>query len=393
MAVVEIKQVSGEEYVDIAVRVAGYAFGPSPPGANRAEWEEEAKAFDNATHFAVLEDGKAVTIVSSTPMRQNVRGALFPAGGVWGVASDPQVRRKGYVRRALTRLFEAMRDDGMPLSVLYPFRESFYDRLGYATFPQSRMVTIAASALVPLLTWNLPGSVELLQIADGYDRFRAYLERQQRRIHGMGLFVPGSASLVQKQNKFWLLVATVDGEEVGMMTYRIVDQNQGRNLVTRSFYPADSRGRYLLLEWMARHSDQVRDIEIRLPPSVQPETWLPDLNVTFSSGYQAMGRIIDIRRLDGMPVGSGQFAARITDAYCRWNEGAYAFTATDSGLHITPADTVDCDLTIQGLTALVYGTHDPGDFELRGWGNPSTAVQATMRKLFSAQSPYIHEVF
>jgi predicted acetyltransferase len=301
------------------------------------------------------------------------------------------VRRKGYVRQGFTRLFEALHDDGMPLSTLYPFRESFYDRLGYVTFPQPRMATIDSSALLPLMKWNLQGTFELLTIADGYDRYRAFLERQQQQIHGMGLFGPGLAAAIRKANRSWLLVAEVDGEEVGMMTYRI--EGQGKNLVSRAFFPVDTRGRYLLLEWMARHADQVKDIELKLPPSMQPETWLPDLNVKISAGYPPMGRVIDVRGLEGMQTGNARFTARITDVHCPWNAGTFAFESTEGVLHITATTEAECNLTIQGLTALVYGAHGPADFTLRGWGDPSPAVQARMRTLFPAMLPYLHEVF
>jgi hypothetical protein len=54
---------------------------------------------------------------------------------------------------------------------------------------------------------------------------------------------------------------------------------------------------------------------------------------------------------------------------------------------------VDCELTIQGLTALVLGTHDPQDFHLRGWGNPRPEIQAVMRAMFSQRMPFLHEIF
>jgi hypothetical protein len=53
----------------------------------------------------------------------------------------------------------------------------------------------------------------------------------------------------------------------------------------------------------------------------------------------------------------------------------------------------DCELSIQGLSALVYGTQDPGDFAVRGWGDPSPEVQAAMRTLFPPATPHLHELF
>jgi len=61
---------------------------------------------------------------------------------------------------------------------------------------------------------------------------------------------------------------------------------------------------------------------------------------------------------------------------------------------VTPTSaTPDCALTIQGLSALVYGTHDPGMFPFLGWGDAGPEAQAAMRAVFPALLPYMHEEF
>ena len=42
-------------------------------------------------------------------MIQNVRGKLFDANGVWGVATAPAARRNGYCRQAMAALLAAGR--------------------------------------------------------------------------------------------------------------------------------------------------------------------------------------------------------------------------------------------------------------------------------------------
>jgi predicted acetyltransferase len=131
-----------------------------------------------------------------------------------------------------------------------------------------------------------------------------------------------------------------------------------------------------------------------LPPYEQPETWLSDLDVKVEYQVHApMGRVLDVAKLNGMQVGAGSFSAHISDPLCPWNEGIWEFSSMDSTLQVEAHATPDCNLTIQALTALVYGTHEPGDFAIRGWGNPSSTVQARMRALFPAITPYLHEYF
>ena len=78
---------------------------------------------------------------------------------------------------------------------------------------------------------------------------------------------------------------------------------------------------------------------------------------------------------------------------CPWNKATWQFETVDGLLRVTAADRAGCDLSIQALAALVYGTHDPGDFAIRGWGNPAAKLQAAMRAIFPPMLPHIHESF
>lgn len=77
-------------------------------------------------------------------MKQNVRGLIdlddnltvsgkiFSMGGLAGVATLPEARRKGAVKQMISYYFDWMKDNDHPVSTLYPFKESFYEKVGYA---------------------------------------------------------------------------------------------------------------------------------------------------------------------------------------------------------------------------------------------------------------------
>jgi predicted acetyltransferase len=345
--------------------------------------------------FALFEDETAVATVVGSPMTQQVRGEVYDTSAIWGVTTHPTARRKGYCRRLMARLLATQRDEGQPLSCLYPFRASFYERLGYVTFPLPGKATFAPSALRSLLEKDLGGQVELMLIADGYDTYRDYLHRLQGRTHGMGVFVRGEKERVQKENRSWLALASVDGELVGLMLYCLEGEQVTQfTLRAQRFYYDTSQARYLLLQWIARHVDQAGQVELWLPPFEQPETWLADIQVSTESLVRApMGRVVDVGSIGGMETGPGRFAARVSDPLCPWNTDVWQFQTVDGRLQVRPVRQADCDLTIQALAALIYGTHDPADFVFRGWGDPSSAVQATMRTMFPPRVPYLHEYF
>jgi predicted acetyltransferase len=277
---------------------------------------------------------------------------------------------------------------------LYPFRESFYERLGYVTFPLQKKAKLVPSRLVPLLQKELDGEVELMLIGDGYEVYREYLLNLQRRTHGMGIF-EYERNVEAQRNNFWLALAKVEGEPAGLMLYSLKGEEQaGFELRAIRFYYDTSVAKYLLLSWIARHTDQASHAEIWLPPFELPETWLADIEVTTETLTRApMGRVLDVAKIGGLQTGPGRFSARIIDSLCPWNEGLWQLQTVEGVLQVGPTERADCELAIQALTALIYGTHDPRDFAVRGWGDPSPGVQETMRTMFPPKLPYLHEFF
>jgi predicted acetyltransferase len=389
-----IRRVEGEEKLEIKYPLGSYAFNPSPPLPDEEEWKDVVRRRQGVTCLAAFEGDRAVATVAYTAMTQNVRGALLGMGGVWGVSTHPAARRKGYSRRLMVRLWEAMRASDKPLSCLRPFRESFYERLGYVTLPQIRKVHFAPGALAPLLKVDVPGEVEWMLSGDGYERYRAYLRQMQQRRHGMAMFDAGDVVSAQR-NPLWLALAQVDGETAGLMLYNLRGERETEfNLRALRFYYRTSRARYLLLQWIARHIDQANRVDMWLPPYELPETWWADLDVRPEApGFTPMGRVVDVAGIGGLRTGPGRLDVRVHDPLCPWNEGAWRLETVDGRLQVGPGQGASCALTIQGLSALVYGTHDPGDFVVRGWGDPSPETEAVMRQMFPPMRAYLHEVF
>ena len=398
MTDITIRQIKGEEMLEVKYPLGTYAFSSSPPLPDKEEWKERVRHRQGVTCLAAFEDKVAVATVAYTAMRQNARGALLGMGGVWGVSTHPAARRKGYSRQLMMRLLEAMHSSGKALSGLYPFRESFYERLGYVTLPQIRKARFAPLTLAPLLKMDLGGEVELTLIGDGYETYVDYLRQMQQHTHGMATFDIGDRHSAQR-NRFWMAVARVDGKTVGLMLYDLKGEKETEfKLRAMRFYYCSSQGRYLLLQWIARHIDQANRVELWLPPFELPETWLADMDVTVETAYfTPMGRVVDVAQIGGMHTGPGCFSTRVTDPLCPWNEGIWRFETLDGVLQVHPVTSVegatDCTLSIQALTALIYGTHDPDDFIFRNWGNPSTQLQTTMRVMFPRMLPHMHEIF
>ncbi len=391
---VTIRQLQGEEMFEALYALNSYSLHPSPPLQNKDEWMAVVKEREGISCFAVCEDEIPVSVGVSRPMTQNMRGKLFPASGVWGVSTMPAGRRKGYCRQVMASLLTKDRESGKVFSNLYPFRESFYERMGYVTFPLTKIARITTQSLSPLFPQDLGGEIKIQYIGEAYDTYREYLAEMRQQRHGVAFFDHGDRARAN-QNMQWVALAEFAGKIEGLMLYNIQGEEVTKyNFVASRFYYQTSRARYLLLNWIARHVDQADRAEIWLTDDEYPETWLADLQVKIESPVRAaMSRVLDIENISGMVVGDGSFKARITDPLCPWNEGCWLFNSAHGTLEVSKISSADCELTIQGLSALAAGTLDPQDIPLRGWGSSDSRLQSIQRAMFSRMRPYIHEYF
>jgi predicted acetyltransferase len=394
MANITIRKLEKDEVGEVLYPLAAYAFQASPPLSDKSQFMEFMHQHVKDTCIALFENGKPASAAVSSPMTQQVRGKIFQTSGIWGVATDPTFRRKGYSRKTIQHLLSENYLDGDIFSTLYPFKESFYQRLGYISFPTPRTATFTPADLVPLLKQNLDGRVERVLVGEGFSTYLEFLGKLQKKIHGFSSFSdPDWFSA--RSNRRWLAIAKSGEETIGVMMYSLEGEEDHPFILRGSrFYFINSQGKYLLLEWIARHADQVGKADILLPSFEQPETWFADLRMrTTSSEMTPMGRIVNISGLGGMVVGPGRFSVKIVDSICPWNEGIWSFDSKEGILSINPSEHWNCELTIQAVTALVYGTHDPGDFSFRNWGQLSDELIDTIQSMFPPKRPYLHEQF
>jgi predicted acetyltransferase len=390
----KIRSIQGDEMYNALYTLNSYSLAASPPFRSREDWDAIVRQRQGMNCHALFEDDNPVSIAVSTPMKQNMRGKLYPACGVWGVSTFPSARRKGYCRQVMASLLSSDHDSGKTFTNLYPFRESFYERLGYVAFPLTKIARFSTLSLSHLLKMDIAGDIKLQLVGAANDTYREYLAGMREQRHGMAFFDYADLGRVN-QNLFWTALAEVDGKIEGLMLYRILGEEVAKyNFEAIRFYYTTSRARNLLLTWIARHIDQADRAEVWLPEDEYPECWLADIQLKVESAVRpGMNRVLDVEKIGGMQVGEGSFSAKIIDPVCPWNEGAWHFESGEGKLSVSRTPNADFDLTIQGLSALVSGMPDPQDFSLRGWGNPGPSQIFSLRNMFPPMRPFMHEIF
>ena len=395
MSKIETRKLSLEEAAPVFSWLTSYAFTPNPPTRTAESFSERlAHTAGVNTYLALYEDDQAAASAGAGPMTQNVRGKLVDSAGIFMVATNPAHRRKGYAFQLLKELLQQIREDGFGFSTLYPFRESFYERLGYTTWFPPITAEINIHSLAPLLKQDFGTHLEQLELVKGLDVYFEFIKRYQKQTHGMASFTH-QAPPDPERHKAWLVTSRINGEMDGVMMYDLQgkDVTQFKFNVYR-FYYLNPASRYQFLNWIARHIDQTSEVSINLPPFEQPQTWLSDLEVRLSARrIPPMGRVVDIEKLSGLPVGDGQFSVEISDPTCPWNEGIWQFSSQGGKLSVTKTNTSDCTLGIQAISALVYGNIPPKDYRYRSWGEVPAEVQSQMTSLFPPARPHLHEYF
>ncbi len=388
-----IRRIHGEERLTTSMALQAYAFGSSPMPATELErMRQRAARPDPDVTLVAEEDGVALATVGATPMRQNLRGRVYPMAGILGVATHPQARRRGLVRTLLTALHGQLRDEGYPVSTLYPFRSSFYERFGYAGLPQTRTVTVSPGDLAPFLRADLPGETVWRRVGEGYDELVELGERLLVERHGFGMFAPERIDRLRLVDDRWLVAARVGGEVVGAVTYRI--EAFGGDLVADHLLTTGPIGRALLLAFFARHVDQVSRVVATIAPDEAPELWATDLATHTESRTAApsarapMGRVLSVPGLAGLPVGTGRVVVEIVDD--PFVAGRYELDGGTGALEVGPAHGgPDATLSCAGFSALVYGALDPVEVAVRGLGALSDAAAVQLRALFPRRVPYL----
>ncbi|MFH1086830.1 MAG: GNAT family N-acetyltransferase [Chloroflexota bacterium] len=393
---VAIRQLHGDDIFESMRLIHAYAFRPTPPLPDADDTRRMLADRDGMTFYGLFEDGCPMACAASTALTQNVRGADYATGGYCHVTTHPSARRRGYARQVLAALSAALREQGTVFSCLYPTTEIFYQRLGWVAFPVPRRSAFAPEKLLPLLERDLPGDVELLPLAEGYDAYRSYCAAHRARVHGYATFDHPDPRIVARDDR-WLAFARVAGETVGVMMYDLRGEALAEYaLRVGRFYYHSPVGRYLLLQWIARHVDQANRVELTLPPTEQPETWMPDLRGTMAPIHRAPNaRVLNVGGLGGMRVGVGRAVVALSDALCPCNEGVWTLESVAGALRVARGgdERTAAPLGMQALAALVYLGTDPAEFAPRGWGAPNTAQQAALRGVFPPAVPYLHEGF
>ena len=395
----EIRKITDGE-LEEAAWLHRYAFG-AWSDEKKEDWVAWLRPEDT---IGLFDDGKLVSTVVVTPFQQSVRGVLKGMGGIGAVASYPEARRKGYVRNLFRAAFADMHERGLPVSMLSAFKRSFYAQFGYAPANTSPLVKTSAKSLRSGLDLKMHDelSVERVRAVDAKDSFTEFVQDFcPARYHGFVLKRDISDAYWKLRNKDLVLALVKDKERVqGLARYRIksvpteIPGEGEQSIFVHEMYWRSLAARDALLRFFASHVDQMENITFYVPFWELFEHWFPDANWSMHSWQAWAVRVIDAENaLRGLPAqGPGRVVIGVADEFCDWNNGTLKLSAGDGKLAVEHVSTsADARFSIEGLSALVYGTIPLEEIEYMGWGEVRGASRQILQRWLPVQP--IHNAF
>lgn len=390
---VTIRQLNLEESIKILHLLNNYAFRPTPPLPDYDDFAERVQGRNGVDYLGVFENDEPQAVGSAIQLKQNIRGRIIPMGGVANVATHPAARRRGHVRSLMHQIYGKFADEEIGVSCLYPFKEAFYQRLGYVTLPQAKLIRFDPKTLLPTLKMNFTGEVDLVNFEENRVEYQKFLEKIQQDIHGMALFTFPQTNAA-RESAYWLAVAKKGEETIGMMRYSLKGQILDQLLSAPDFLYLNNEAKFLLFNWIARHIDQATKVELTLNPDIMGEILFTDLRPQFEGMFVApMARVINLSSLNGIPCGEGEININLIDPECDWNNGCWRLSSMNDQLNISKTAKADCTLTIQGLTGLIYGVYRPEEIILRVWGEMDPKSEKTLERMFPPAVPFLHAMY
>lgn len=350
------------------------------------------------------EAGDMTACLREQPYIMSFDGGRARAAGIAGVASMPESRNRGSVKRLFAALFEHLLQQGYTFSLLFPFSHTFYRRLGYDLCSRRLIHDFPIALLEPYAGHT--GDVRLHRMSDGLDELN---EVHSAHIGGYNMGIHRSAdqwddlmggSKEAEQDNNYRYIFYENGQPVGYVLYTVDDVDEYRrpiNIYDFAYTSADALYRIFgfLYSLRAIHAG-IKNMDAPLDFDIHSLVAEP-YQVSSRVSWNGMARILDVEAaLAGMrhPQHGGSYSVKVEDAFFPANSGVYAVEDAGGRAGVKRrAGSADfaCDINTLAQLVLGYLTIDqarlkPGAIQVNG-------NEDTLRKVFINKPLYMNDHF
>ena len=258
-------------------------------------------------------------------------------------------------------------------------------------------MTFSPADLAGFLRTEPAGDITWERIGSGYDMYRDFTQQLLVQRHGFALLPDYRSVQLRDADERWLVTARFGRKIIGAVTYRIT--HQAGDLIADHLLITSSLSRGLLLQFFARHVDQVVRVTAKVAADEMPELWATDLpscteaKISFPESPAPMARILSLDALTGMRTGPGLVAVEIVDD--PFIAGRYVLDGMAGILEVnrSQVSAPTATLTPAGLSGLIYGVLTPDDVVVRRFGDVPRDAADQLSSMFPRLIPYFFASF
>lgn len=318
-------------------------------------------AFDDGTE-------EMMSTFTVTDFTVHFDGYACKMGGIGGVATLPQYRRRGGIRGCFQAALPDMYASGYDFSYLYPFSTAYYRQFGYECCVRKLSVSVRLDLLAPQ---KFSGTIRLAEPRDPMTEAirtvdacweRKYNMMVQHRLEDYGWTEKQDPAIRQE---FTYVCFASDGRPRAYTSFTKEDQSDGRNLVCSRLCFADREGFSGLMSLFKSLSADHAIVKFSLPVAETMQYLFPEWSMGAAvCSLQPTGMVRVVNAKDVLKkaayAGSGSTVLRIRDPQIPENDRIFAIRFSQGkAVSVEEAQgEADAVLSIAAFSALITGACD-----------------------------------
>jgi len=364
---IEYRKLTPEEKLYLT-RLQSIVFSFNADEKNIREQIEKGEYNSENSYGAVDKSGQVYAGMEVIPFSMWFDGQTVPMYGIAGVASVPENRRQGNIRKVFEKVYEDIYEKGAVFSHLYPFMHDYYRKFGYEHVGSARKYTLPTAQA---RKFENNGSVheyiknestenedirnKLIEVYDSYaSRHNNMVNRSKENwneVFNISLF--GAIRFY-----YW---KDADGNIKSWVKF----EKNGGLVQINDIAWADNESMLGILQFIGMFEGSASKFSFVASPEFIAELYwnnLYDIEIN-AANWLGMNRIVNVKRaleLMKKPAESGKFTIKVDDDFFAPNTNTYdvSFENEKTIVKIIKTASPDIELSQRALTQAVLGVYD-----------------------------------
>ena len=390
-----------EEEREAYSKLVRYAFQTSKNTYENLEWPRKTRPMDQ--FYGAFDNNLLIAASGIIPFEIKFRSITFKMGGIDGVATKPEYRNRGIVREILKKMFHNMNENQIPISVLYPFKIDFYEKLGYKVvdeqiFYHFKISDIKYNETNYHMKENERINEDIIQVynevTENYDYIAKRAEMQWKRFY--------------KEN--FKFICYNGDQPVGYVILYFPKkstewlqnfQHPEKTIFVIEAFWLNHTAKQTIFNFLWTHRDQRKYIAGYFPVN---ENMIDLLITSRILDRKIVGnsllRIINVKTvLKNLeyPLNNFSISFHVHDKFCPWNNGFFILTSKDRIINVEFKDaseeSVDIEIDISYLAQLLVGFRTVKELLEFGFISINHEKFELLHNIFPKKNNYFHDFF